>query len=125
MLPKVSQGVTTVVVGNCGISLSPSPVARGGEPIPPLNLLGGRGVFGFPRFADYRRRVEEQPGTVNVAALVGHMTLRARALSELARPAPARATDAQPEDLAAAQASGALRLATGVKREGSTLDTST
>src|SRR3546814_1985891 len=80
MLPKVSQGVTTVVVGNCGISLSPSPVARGGEPIPPLNLLGGREVFGFPRFADYRRRVEEQPGPVNVAALVGHMTLRARAL---------------------------------------------
>src|SRR3546814_5984353 len=62
MLPKVSQGVTTVVVGNCGISLSPSPVARGGEPIPPLNLLGGREVFGFPRFADYRRRVEEQIG---------------------------------------------------------------
>src|SRR3546814_280732 len=114
MLPKVRQGVTTVVVGNCGISLSPSPVARGGEPIPPLSLLGGREVFGFPRFADYRRRVEEQPGPVNVAALVGHMTLRARALSELDRPATASEIAAMREDLAEALASGALGLSTGL-----------
>ena len=28
MAPKVSQGVTTVVAGNCGISLAPMPGAR-------------------------------------------------------------------------------------------------
>ena len=38
MLPKISQGVATVVVGNCGISLAP--LVRGHVP-PPLNLLGG------------------------------------------------------------------------------------
>ena len=37
MLPKISQGVTTVVVGNCGISLAP--LVRADVP-PPLNLLG-------------------------------------------------------------------------------------
>src|SRR5215467_11900356 len=41
MAPKVSQGVSTVIVGNCGISLSPlNPGKRG--IIPPFNLLGGR-----------------------------------------------------------------------------------
>lgn len=114
MLPKVSQGVTTVVVGNCGISLAPCPVADGGEPVPPLNLLGGSEAFAYPRFADYRRRVEEQPGPVNVAALVGHMTLRARTLSDLDRPATAAEIAAMRGDLAEALAAGALGLSTGL-----------
>ena len=36
MLPKLSQGVTTVVVGNCGISASP--VSLRAEPPDPMNL---------------------------------------------------------------------------------------
>ena len=39
MAPKVSQGVTTVVVGNCGISLAPLPPGRRLPPV--FNLLGG------------------------------------------------------------------------------------
>ena len=38
MLPKLSQGVTTVIVGNCGISASP--VKLRGELPDPMNLLG-------------------------------------------------------------------------------------
>ena len=38
MLPKLSQGVTTVIVGNCGISASP--VTLRNEPPDPMNLLG-------------------------------------------------------------------------------------
>jgi N-acyl-D-amino-acid deacylase len=37
MLCKMSQGVSTVVVGNCGISLSP--VRMTSRPVPPLDLL--------------------------------------------------------------------------------------
>ena len=37
MLPKLSQGVTTVIVGNCGISASP--VSLKGNPPDPMNLL--------------------------------------------------------------------------------------
>ena len=114
MRPKVSQGVTTVVVGNCGISLAPCPLPAGGEPIAPMNLLGKAEAFAYPRFADYRRRVELAPGPVNVAALVGHMTLRARAMAALDRPASAAEIAAMRDDLAEALEAGALGLSTGL-----------
>src|SRR3990172_309444 len=74
MLPKISQGVTTVIAGNCGISLSP--VTFKGDPPAPMNLLGGRSAYEFPKFADYRRAIAETVPGVNVAALVGHSALR-------------------------------------------------
>ncbi|HEU4645387.1 MAG TPA: amidohydrolase family protein, partial [Burkholderiales bacterium] len=44
MAPKASQGVTTVVAGNCGISLAPMPARV--KPVPPLDLLDeGGGWF--------------------------------------------------------------------------------
>src|SRR5207253_5730614 len=56
MLPKLSQGVTTVIVGNCGISASP--VSLRGEPPDPMNLLGAASAFVYPTFSDYRAAVE-------------------------------------------------------------------
>lgn len=51
MLPKLSQGVTTVVVGNCGISLVPLVTS---EPAAPLALLDGSS-FAFPGWLAMRR----------------------------------------------------------------------
>ncbi|MDB5767517.1 MAG: dan, partial [Collimonas fungivorans] len=51
MLPKLSQGVTTVVVGNCGISAAP--VSLKAEPPDPMNLLGEASAFSYPTFASY------------------------------------------------------------------------
>ena len=51
MKPKISQGVTTVIVGNCGISASP--VRLRGEPPDPMNLLGAAADFRYPTFSAY------------------------------------------------------------------------
>ena len=84
MLPKISQGVTTVVVGNCGISLAPL-VHR--DAPPPLNLLGGPDKYVHPTMAAYASAVDRVRPAVNVAALVGHSTLRVATMADPYRPA--------------------------------------
>src|SRR4051812_5810970 len=85
--PKLSQGVTTVVTGNCGISLAHSP-APDGAPTPPLDLLDNDGVwFSFPSFRAYRETLEATPAAINAACLVGHTTFRVATMDRLDRPA--------------------------------------
>jgi N-acyl-D-amino-acid deacylase len=79
MLCKMSQGVTTVVVGNCGISLSP--VRMKSRPVPPLDLLGDESWFAFDSFGDYASRLARDPSPVNTYALIGHMSLRVEAMN--------------------------------------------
>jgi N-acyl-D-amino-acid deacylase len=85
-LPKLSQGVTTVVIGNCGISLAP--LVHPNVP-PPLNLLGGPGKHVFPTMRAYAQAVEAARPAVNVAALFGHSTLRVATMDDVYRPATA------------------------------------
>jgi N-acyl-D-amino-acid deacylase len=79
MLCKMSQGVTTVVVGNCGISLSP--VRMTSRPVPPLDLVGDTEDYVFDSFAAYADRLARDPSPVNTYALIGHMSLRVEAMS--------------------------------------------
>ena len=85
MLPKLSQGVTTVIVGNCGISASP--VRLGGEPPDPMNLLGDASDFDYPTFSQYVAAIHAARPAVNVAALIGHTALRNNHMDRLDRPA--------------------------------------
>ncbi|HEX7748952.1 MAG TPA: D-aminoacylase [Bordetella sp.] len=112
MLPKLSQGVTTVVVGNCGISAAP--VSLRGDPPDPMNLLGERQAFSYPTFADYTRAVDAAQPSVNVAALVGHTALRSNHMDRLDRPATAAETQAMRTQLREALEHGALGLSTGL-----------
>jgi N-acyl-D-amino-acid deacylase len=112
MLPKLSQGVTTVVVGNCGISAAP--VSLRGEPPDPMNLLGERRDFSYPTFADYTRAVDAAQPSVNVAALVGHTALRSNHMDRLDRPATAAETNAMRAQLREALEHGAIGLSTGL-----------
>ncbi len=105
-----SQGVTTVIVGNCGISLAP---LGNRAAVPPVNLVADGEAQRFDSFADYFARLALEPPAVNCAALVGHTTLRAVAMSDLGRPASdaeiARMQALVREGLAA----GALGVSTG------------
>lgn len=110
MLPKLSQGVTTVVVGNCGISLVPMVTTQAAAP---LSLLG-QTQFCHASMADYAQAVNAAQPAVNVAALIGHTALRMRHLADLNRAANATEVAAMVADLSAAMDAGALGLSSGV-----------
>lgn len=112
MRPKISQGVTTVITGNCGISAAP--VSLKGEPPDPMNLLGDAGAFRFPTFAEYVAAVTETKPAVNVAALVGHTALRSNHMDALDREASSDEIVAMRGQLEEALAHGALGLSTGL-----------
>ena len=84
-LPKISQGITTLVTGNCGISLAPyvTDAAR-----PPLSLLGAAS-YQYPTMRAYRDAVTAAQPALNVAALVGHTTLRFASMDDLTQAASA------------------------------------
>jgi N-acyl-D-amino-acid deacylase len=112
MLPKLSQGVTTVVVGNCGISAAP--VRLQGELPDPMNLLGVAGEFRYAKFADYVAAVAEAQPAVNVAALVGHTALRNNFMDRLDRTATSEEIVEMRGQLSEALDHGALGLSTGL-----------
>ena len=112
MLPKLSQGVTTVVVGNCGISAAP--VTLRGDPPDPMNLLGDANAFRYPTFKAYVDAVADAQPAVNVAALVGHTALRNNHMDRLDRTATSAEIAAMRAQLQEALNHGAAGLSTGL-----------
>ena len=112
MLPKLSQGVTTVIVGNCGISAAPVTLENSFPD--PMNLLGEAAAFRYPKFCDYVSAIETARPAVNVAALVGHTALRNNHMDRLDRVATAGEISAMRGQLRQALADGALGLSTGL-----------
>lgn len=112
MLPKLTQGITTVVVGNCGISASP--VTLDADVPDPMNLLGSAEDFRYPSFADYASAVDIAKPSINVAALVGHTSLRSQVMDSFDRPAESDEIAAMEALLRQALDEGALGLSSGL-----------
>jgi len=110
MTPKVSQGVTSVVTGNCGISLAPLVDA---SPPPPLDLIDDGGAFRFADFSSFLEELESRPAATNAACLVGHSTLRVATMSRLDRAATPAETARMRSLAREALAAGAVGLSTG------------
>lgn len=112
MACKVSQGVTTVVTGNCGISLAPlEPTA---PPPPPSDLIGDRPEHYFAEFGDYLSALDRDPPAVNVVAQVGHSTLRIGAMDGLDRAATPSEIARMRGRLEDSLAAGAVGMSTGL-----------
>jgi N-acyl-D-amino-acid deacylase len=112
MQPKLSQGITTVIVGNCGISASP--VHLRGELPDPMNLLGDAAAFRYPTFAAYVAAVRDSKPAVNVGALVGHTALRNNHMDRLDRVATGDEIASMRIQLQEALDGGALGLSSGL-----------
>ncbi|MDR5781298.1 D-aminoacylase [Caballeronia sp. LZ065] len=108
--PKIVQGVTTVIAGNCGISLAP---LRADAVPQPLDLLGAPERFAYDSFADYLDALDRAPAAVNVAALIGHSTLRVRHMDDLSRDATAEERARMAADVEAAMQAGAFGVSSG------------
>lgn len=118
MTPKVSQGVTTVIAGNCGISLAPMPNGVQGRVPSPLDLLDNEGQwFRFPTFGAYVEELKAHPAAVNCALLVGHMTLRVVAMDDLERPATQSEVERMRGLTREALSAGAIGFSTGLYYE--------
>ncbi len=77
---KTLGGVTTCVVGNCGMGAAPWPEAmRMAQAMHPRPLPEWNG------YAGYLGHLEKHPPSVNIAALIGHGTARLAAMGTAAR----------------------------------------
>ncbi len=112
MASTLRQGVTTVVVGNCGTS--PWPPAGAAES---ALMVGGdprEMDLRFDSFGAFLSRLEEARPAVNVAALVGHGAVRAEAMAWERRPPGPEELATMRRLVAEAMEQGAVGLSTGL-----------
>lgn len=113
MSMKVSQGVTSVVAGNCGISLAPFETGNGLPP--PFPLLGREENFTYPSVHAYRETFERNPPALNLALLTGHSSLRVNVMkADLERPAKEPELRDMQDRLRQAMRDGSIGLSTGL-----------
>jgi len=111
------QGVTTHVVGNCGMSAAPAV----GRRLPDLQQLWEYYGFGDPRlgwkwrsFGAYLRAVAAAAPSINIAGLVGHGALRVAAMGFDERPARPEEQALMQRLLDESMRQGAFGLSTGL-----------
>ncbi len=109
----IRQGVTTLVVGNCGFS--PWPVAGFPEGI--SLAYGNPAEFDVPQWAsygDYLDALSDARPAVNIATLVGHGTIRQEVLGFARRPPDAAESERMRSLAREAMQDGAFGLSTGL-----------
>lgn len=94
MAPSSWHGVTTVVMGNCGVGFAPAKpdkhdwligLMEGVEDIPGTALAEGM-TWNWESFPDYMDALEEMPRTIDVATHVPHGAVRAYVLGDREMP---------------------------------------
>ena len=112
MAMKASQGVTTVICGNCGAS--PAPCMR---PAPPelMSLIVKKPEHLTATFRDFAGLVAAAKPAINSAFLIGHSMLRFSAMGlDLGRPASPGEIGVMRELLEASLEDGAIGMSSGL-----------
>lgn len=107
---KASQGVTTVVIGNCGFSMAP--YTRLG--IDKHDWFVNSEETKFKTIAAFHERLRRNPPALNVATLVGHNTLRMNCVADIEKPASEKEIAAMQGQMREAMAAGATGLSSGL-----------
>lgn len=116
--PKITQGVTTEVVGNCGLGFAPAlPQASDQlrEAFGALFPSGNRAGWGWPTLAAYRRALADARSSVNVATLASHAAVRAAVMGFDGRPAESGEIRRMADMVRACGDEGAIGLSTGLE----------
>lgn len=107
---KASQGVTTVVIGNCGFSMAP--YTRPG--IDKHDWFVNSEDTKFETIAAFHARLRKTPPALNVATLVGHNTLRMNCVAEIDKPATDKQIAAMQGQMREAMQAGATGMSSGL-----------
>lgn len=119
--PSVWHGVTTVVMGNCGVGFAPVHpgtedwligLMEGVEDIPGAALAEGI-QWEWESFPEYLDAVERKPRTIDVAAQVPHGALRAYVMGERGADHNNHPTEAEIAEMAQLAAEGVTAGAVG------------
>ncbi len=88
--PSPALGVTTAVIGNCGFTIAPC--KPGDREITMRNLTQVEGMsldvlrqgiqWGFETFAQYMEQLSSRGSVINIAAYIGHSSLRTYVMGE-------------------------------------------
>jgi N-acyl-D-amino-acid deacylase len=105
--PSPALGVTTAVMGNCGFGIAPCPASQRETMLKNLSVVEGMDLdalltgtrWEFESFSDYLAQLRRIAPYANVAALVGHSTIRTAVMGD---EASSRA-ESTPEELARMQ----------------------
>ncbi|GIT82193.1 aminoacylase [Leifsonia sp. LS1] len=110
----IRQGVTTEIVGNCGLTNAPVTDASAAAVQARMHSYAYDGPVGWRSFGEYLADVESLPTAQNLAFFVGHSTLREAAGVGAGVPSEAELS-AMDELLCEALEAGALGMSSGLE----------
>ncbi len=114
---KIRQGVTTEVIGNCGLGPAPLTAATKKE-IREMSTFLAKGSealgWDWSTFGEYLRAIEQNKVALNVVPLVGHVPLRMAAMASDRRPAEPEEIKVQQQHLRQSLDDGAFGMSSGL-----------
>jgi N-acyl-D-amino-acid deacylase len=111
---NVLQGITTVIVGNCGFGAAPAAAAQ----VQMRAIQEVREFEPWEGYAGYLEHVDANPPSLNVAALVGHHTVRRATMGGINKRAPTPDELAEMRRMVAeGMEAGAVGMSTGLVYE--------